>query len=156
MPMTASKSSRADRTLSSELERADKAIATGRALVPQIEPFRAPDDPPLDGARKELDRVETMVKWERDRTAAIASLIAGLNTRSDAAIQAAENQLISAGFGSDDEAIGLIAAAKGRLRELVKYEHDQAAPINPPASAAATILFVAPIGPTRRADRGGW
>ena len=51
--------------------------------------------------------------------------------------------------------MSLIAGAKGKLRELVKYERDEAAPRNPPASAAATLLFVAPIGPTRRAPVAG-
>ena len=141
-----------DRTQSAELDNADKSIATGRELLALIEPFRAPEDPPLDSARKELDRVEGMVKRERDRTAAIAKLKAGLDVQpiSDAAIQTALNEVTAAGFGDEPEAQGLIAAAKGRLLDLVRYEPDQAAPINPPASAAATILFVSPIGPTRR------
>jgi hypothetical protein len=145
------KAFRADRTKSGELDRAEKAIATGRALLPLLEPFRAADDPPLDNARKEFDRVEGEVKRERDRTAAITRLIARLEKNTDAEIQAGENELAAAGFANDPEAQALIAAAKGKLRALVRYEPDPAAPRNPPATAAATILFVAPIGQTRRA-----
>lgn len=150
------KAYRADRSgKAGELERAEKAVAAGRSLLPKLEPFRAGDEPPVEPIRKDLDRVESEVKRERDRTAALAKAAAQLRTLTDASIQQAENELSAAGFLDDPEAQGLVADAKGRLRELVKYEPDPAAPRSPPQSAAATILFVTPIGPTRRAPAAG-
>jgi hypothetical protein len=150
------KAFRSDRSgKAGELERAEKAVATGRELLPALEPFRAPDDPSLDPVRKDLDAVEAAVKRERERTAAIAKARADLEEVSDATIQRVENDLAAAGFESDDEARQMVAAAKGRLLELVRYEVDIAEPRAAPESAAATILFVAPIGPTRRAPPPG-
>jgi outer membrane protein assembly factor BamB len=139
---------RKDRSKFDELTRADQAIADGRALMPLLEPFRPSDDPPLDALRAGLDEVEASVKWERDRTAALTRARAQLLERlSDARIQVVEAEL--GPFLSDPEAQELIAEAKGKLRDLVRYESDPANPQVPPASAAATILFVSPVGPTR-------
>ena len=150
------KAFRADRSgKSGELDRAEKAIATGRELLPLIESFRSPDDRPLDTIRAELDAVESAVKRERERTSAIAKARADLENLTDSNIQRVENDLAAVGFDTDEEARSLIAAAKGRLLELVKYIPDPAEPRTPPASNAATILFVSPIGPTRRAPVTG-
>lgn len=144
------KAYRADRTKSDELDRADKAIAAGRALLDLIDPFRAPDDSPLDTARGRFDEIEKSVKHQRDRTAALAKAAAGLERLSDTAIQQVEADLTLAGFANDEEAKALLADAKGRLREMVKYVPDPAPARAAPASAAATVLFVAPVGNTKR------
>ncbi len=144
-----------DRSKSGELDRAEKAVAAGRALLPVLETFRAPDDPLLDPLRKGFDDAEKQVKRERARTAAIVKATAQLEKLSDAAIQLAEADLATAGFLDDPEAQALIASAKGRLREMVKFEADPAAPQAAPVSATATVLFVAPVGPTRRAPASG-
>ena len=138
-----------------ELDRAEKAVATGRDLLPLIEPFRSPDDRPLDSIRAELDAVESAVKRERERTVAITRARADLENLTDSNIQKVENELAAVGFEADDEARALIAAAKGRLLELVRYTPDPAEPRTPPTTAAATILFVSPIGLTRRAPATG-
>lgn len=139
---------RKDRSKSDELTRAEKALADGRALLPLLEPFRPSDDPPLDRIRAGLDEAEASIKWERDRTAAVTRARAQLLEKlSDARIQLVEAEL--GPFLSDPEAQELIAEAKGKLRDLVRYESDPAKPYVPPTSAAATLLFVAPVGPTR-------
>jgi hypothetical protein len=134
---------------SGELARADKAIAAGRALVPVLDPFRAADDPPLEKLLAAYDRAEKGVKRERDRTAAINRARADLDNPSDAVIQRVEADLQSAGFLDDPESQTLIAAAKGKLRDLVRYEDDPAVPQPAPPTAAASLLFVTPIGKTR-------
>jgi len=150
------KAFRADRSgKAGELARAERAVATGRELLPLIEPFRAADDPPLDAIRKTLDGIEADVKRERERTTALARARTDLERLSDANIQKVENDLAAAGFDADEEARQLIAEAKGRLLEQVRYEPDPAEPRSPPANSAATILFVSPIGPTRRAPPSG-
>jgi len=150
------KAYRSDRSgKAGELERAEKAVATGQALLPQLEQFRAADDPPLDSIRNDLDAVEAAVKHERERMAAITKARSDLQHVSDANIQKVENDLAAGGFDSDDEARQLIADSKGKLLELVKYEPFPADPRSPPASSAATILFVSPVGPTRRAPTAG-
>ncbi|HEV3439589.1 MAG TPA: hypothetical protein VG122_19650, partial [Gemmata sp.] len=139
-----------------ELERAEKAIAAGRALLPLIEPFRAPDDVPLDSIRKGLDQAEAEVKREHDRTAALAKAAHQLETVSYAAIQIVEADLASAGLLADAESQAMIAAAKVKLRDLVRYVADPAAPIAFPPAATATVLFVAPIGkPPQPSTQGG-
>ncbi len=148
------KAFRGDRSQSGELTRAEQTIATGRDLLSTLEPFRAPDDVPLDTLRKSFEDVEREVKRERDRTAAIVKATKDLDPLTDAAIQAVEADLASAGLSNDAEAENLLAQAKGRLRDQVKYEADPAAPRAPPTSTAATLLFVSPVGPTRLRPAG--
>jgi outer membrane protein assembly factor BamB len=132
-----------------ELKRAEEAITVGRSLVPLLDPFRGPDDPPLDKLRTSYDAVEQSIKRERDRTAAIERARADLVEPTDAKIQHVESDLAAANLASDAEAQKLIADAKGRLRDLVKYEDDAAGPQPPPPTAAASLLFVTPLGKTR-------
>ncbi len=129
-----------------ELGRAEKAIAAGRALVPVLEPFRGPDDGPPAKVIELLEAAETSVKRERDRSAALARAGSQLENPTDAVIQTVIAELDQAGFLEDGDAQALIAAAKGRLRELVKYEPDAADPQPAPPTAAATLLFVTPVG----------
>ena len=115
------KAFRADRSgKPGELDRAEKAVATGRELLPMIEAFRTPEDRPLDSIRADLDTVESSVKRERERTAAIAKARRDLENLTDSNIQRVENDLAGVGFESDDEARSIIAAAKGKLLELVR------------------------------------
>jgi len=135
-----------------ELARADKAIAVGRGLIPVLDPFRAADDPPLDNLKKVLDEAEKHVKHERDRTAAINRARSQLDNPTDAIIQSVVADLQTAGFLDDSEAQAMIAAAKGKLRDLVRYEDDPAAPLPPPPTVAASLLFVTSIGETKARD----
>ena len=129
-----------------DLARAEKAIAAGRALLPVLDPFRGPDDGPLAKVIELLDDAEKGVKREKDRSAALARATAQLANPTDAVIQSVIAELEQAGFLEDGEAQALIAAAKGRLRELVKYEPDAAEPQPAPPTAAASLLFVTPVG----------
>ncbi len=133
-----------------QLELLDKSVATGRELIPLIEPFKAADDSPLDSIRKNLDLAEAGGKKERGRTVALAKAAGQLEMPTDAMIQAVEAELTAAGLIADAEAQTMIVAARGKVRESVKYVPDEAAPGAAPTNAAATILFVAPVGPTRR------
>ncbi|HEY1190602.1 MAG TPA: PQQ-binding-like beta-propeller repeat protein, partial [Gemmata sp.] len=144
----------ANRAKSDELARADAAIAKGRELLPVLDPFRGPDDPPLDKLKGLFDQVEKDVKRERDRTAAISKARAQLEAPTDALITGAEADLRAAGFLEDPEAQALIATAKGKLRDLVRYEDDPAAPQAAPPTAAASLLFVTPVGKTKLHEAG--
>lgn len=135
-----------DRAKSGELERADKAIAALEKLITDLDPYRGPDDPPLDGLKKAVEKAKTGVKRERDRLAAIASAREKLASPTDAVIQEVEKDLAAAGLTDDDEAKKLIGDAKGKLRDLVKYEEDRADPQPAPPTAASSLLFVTPIG----------
>ncbi|MBA4067242.1 MAG: hypothetical protein C0501_26750 [Isosphaera sp.] len=135
---------------SGELDRADKAVAAGRGLLPLLAPFKAPDDPPLDSLARAFDAVEAEVKKERDRSAALAKAAGLLKPVSDAAVQQAEADLAAAGLAEDADAKTLLAAARGELRDLVRYEEDPAPPRAAPAGTAASVLFVAPVGADRR------
>jgi tetratricopeptide (TPR) repeat protein len=134
-----------------ELSRADKAIADGRELIPVIDPFRGPDDPAesLDRLRGAFDAAEKAVRHERARTAAINKARDQLTNPTDALIQSALADLETAGFAADPEAVAIIATAKGKLRDLVKYEDDPADPLAAPPNAAASLLFVTPVGKTK-------
>ncbi len=141
------KAYQADRsTKADELKRADKAVADGRDLVTKLDPFRGPDDPPLDKLKAALDKVEKDVKRERARTDAIASARTRLESPTDAAIQQVEGDLAGAGLSDDPEVQQLIVTAKAKLRDLVKYDPDAAGPQPAPPTVAASLLFVTPIG----------
>lgn len=148
------KAYRANRSKSEELTRADAAIAKGRELIPALDPFRGPDDPPLNAIRDLLDSAEKDVKRERERTAAITKAKAQLESPTDALIQGAEADLRAAGFIDDSEVQALISTAKGKLRDLVRYEDDAAAPQTVPPTAAASLLFVTPVGKTKLHEAG--
>ncbi|MBN9122669.1 MAG: hypothetical protein J0I06_26570, partial [Planctomycetes bacterium] len=143
------KAFQADHGKSGEVARAEKAVAAGRALVVALDPFRGPDDPPLDGIRNRLDATEKAVKRERDRAAAVAGAREQLESPTDAVIQDVEAKLGAGGWLDDAEVQQLIAAAKGKLRDLVKYEDDPAERQAPPPTAASSLLFVTPIGKTK-------
>jgi hypothetical protein len=139
-----------DRTKSGELTLAQKTIASGRELLSQLEPFRAPEVLPLDPIRRGFDQVEADIKREKDRTAALTKAAADLEQVSDAGIQTVEAELAAAGFLGELEAQAMLSTAKERLRDMVKFIPEVVPPRAVPANAAATILFVAPVGPTRR------
>ncbi len=142
-----------NRSKSDELTRADKAIAVGRELLPVLDPFRGPDDPPLDKLRAAFDQAEKDVKRERDRSAAIAKAMKQLENPTDTLIQSVEADLRTAGFLDDAAAQKLIADAKGKLRDLVRYEDYPAAPQpTAPPTAAASLLFVTPVGKPKLRD----
>jgi len=141
---------RKDPAVAEELNKAQDAVTTGRELIAILEPFRAPDDPPLDALQRSLEEVDKSIRRERERTAALTSAAARLTTVSDSTIQLVEGDLAAAGFLDDPEAQELLAAAKGRLRELVKFEAEDVPPRAAPASPAWSLLYVAPVGQTRR------
>lgn len=148
------KAYQANRAKSEELARADAAIAKGRELLPLLDPFRGPDDPPLDKLKSLFDQAEKDVKRERDRTAALTKAKEQLDNPTDAVIIGVEADLRTAGFLEDSEAQALIASAKGKLRDLVRYEDDPAAPQTAPPTAAASLLFVTPVGKTKLHEAG--
>jgi len=133
-----------------ELLAVDKTVTRGRELLTMLEPFKAPDDSPLDSIRKSLDQAEASVKKERSRTASLAKALDQLQTPTDALIQLVEAELAAAGIVGEPEAQAMLTAAKAKLRESVMYEVDPAAPRAVPTSTAASVLFVSPVGPTRR------
>jgi hypothetical protein len=150
------KAYRADRSGKAlELKRAETSIALGRKILEKLELFRAGDEPPLDKYRGGLDQAEADVNREHARTVALAKASTQLKTISDAVIQNVQADISAAGFLSDPEAEVMIAEAKGRLRDLVKYEPSQALPVSPPAAASASILFVSEIGKTLPGAPGG-
>jgi tetratricopeptide (TPR) repeat protein len=137
-----------------ELVAAEKAISDGRTVVEWINPFRAPDDDeaPLNRLRDAFTKIEQSIARERERTAALAAARQQLENPTDAIIQAVVSDLQARGFHDDPEAVELIALAKGKLRDLVRYEEAFAEAQPPPPTAAATLLFVLPVGPNKFLD----
>ena len=136
-----------------ELNRAVRAVDAGRSLVLLLKPVRGEHDS-LDAIEAAFAGVEESVKGERARTAAIDRARADLADPTDAVIQKVEADLAAANLSTDAEAQALVAGAKGKLRDLVKYEDDPAAPQPPPATAAASLLFVTPLGKTKAREPG--
>ena len=134
-----------------ELDRATTAVKDGRALVEQLKPFLG-ESGSLESLKDTFQKVENAVAYERARTKAIDRAKAALTDPTDSIIQSVEADLTTAGFLNDAEAQSLLAAAKGKLRDLVKYVDDPAPPQSPPPTAAASILFVTPLGETKRRD----
>lgn len=144
-----------DRSKSGELERADKAVAALEKLIGDLDPFRGPDDPPLKALKDAAEKAKAGAKRERDRLAALAAAREKLASPTDAVIQAVEADLAAAGLTKDDEAAKLVGDAKGKLRDLVKYEEDRADPQPAPPTAASSLLFVTPIGKPGKAAGPG-
>ena len=143
---------RSDRTKPAELERAKAAIAAGRELVKQLAPFRGQDDS-FDTVNAALDKAEQTVKREGERRESLAAAKEQLENPTYPVIESVETALAAAGFLQDAEAKKLVDEAKAKLRALVKYEADPAAPQPPPPNAATSLLFVAPVGKDNLHDR---
>ncbi|MFM8273773.1 MAG: hypothetical protein ACKODX_15790, partial [Gemmata sp.] len=137
-----------NRTRSAELTRAEKAVEAGRDLMGVIKPFRGPNDPPVEQSRAavDLDKVEQDLRRERERAAVVARAREQLDGPTALRIRTARADLKAAGLADDTEAKALIAEAKGKLRALMQYRDDPAVPQVPPPTAAASLLFVAPVG----------
>ncbi len=129
----------------------EAAIRSGRELLQALEPFRAPDDPPLENLRQQWERLEQALRQERERQEVLAKVQAGLQSVSDAAIAAAEQDLAAAGLLNDAEAQQMLAAARARLREMIRYEADLAAAQEWPAATVRTVAAAIPVGETAKA-----
>ena len=149
------KAFRADRSgKADELNQAEKTVAIGRDLLPLIEPFRSPDDPPLDAIRKAFEGVEADVKHERDRTAAITKARTDLRQLTDTTIQKVENDLAAAA----SMAMTRRANHRRGQGEVARTGEVRAIPgrtANPARNGSRNDLFVSPIGRTRRPPPAG-
>lgn len=137
------------RTKAAELKQAEEILALGQEFIPSLKDFRGKDDPhSLDSLREPLHESSAAIAKARKRIANIAAARAMVATPTDQAIQNAKDHLRAAGLEADDEGLELIQAAEANFLKAIRYEREPADPQAPPASGAASLLFVAPIGPT--------
>ena len=136
-----------------ELGRAEKAVRDARAFLELLKPLRGESDS-VGVIETSVKEVEEGIKSERARAAALERARTQLESPSDSVIQAVEAELTTAGLLDDPDAQAMIATAKGKLSGLVKYVDDPAAPQPPPATAAASMLFVTPVGRTKLREPG--
>jgi tetratricopeptide (TPR) repeat protein len=139
---------RSDRSGQAALEEKVRlTVQAGKDLLKSLEPFRAADDPPLDKWQQEWERLEGELRKEQSRRQALAKARDYLTTITDARIATAENELAAAGWLADPEAQALLNEARTRLRAMIRYELDPAAPQEPPLSAVRTIYCTAALTP---------
>jgi len=139
---------RSDRSGQAALEEKVRAtVQAGKELLKSLEPFRAADDPPLDKWQQEWTRLEGELQKEQSRRQALAQARQHLASITDARIALAENELAAAGWLADPEAQALLKEARARLRAMIRYELDPAAPQAAPASPARTIFCSAALSP---------
>jgi len=122
-------------------------VQAGKELLKSLEPFRAADDPPLDKWQQEWARLEGELQKEQARRQALAQARQHLSTITDARIATVESELAAAGWLTDPEAQALLKEARARLRAMIRYELDPAAPQAAPASTARTIFCSAALSP---------
>lgn len=139
---------RSDRSGQAALEEKVRAtVQAGKELLKSLEPFRAADDPPLDKWHQEWARLEGELQKEQSRQQALAQARQDLSTVTYARIVAAERELAAAGWLADPEAQALLKEARARLRAMIRYELDPAAPQAMPTSTARTIFCSAALSP---------
>jgi len=128
-------------------EKVRQTVQAGKELLKSLQPFRATDDPPLDQWHQEFARLEGELQKEQSRRQALTKAREYLTTITDARIATVENELAHAGWLTDPEAQALLNDARTRLRAMIRYELDPAAPQEPPLSTVRTIFCMAPLSP---------
>lgn len=141
---------RDDPASAQELDQAETSLRTSRELIALLEPFRGPDAPPLDSFRTAADALEASLRWERNRIVVLKQARERLATVTDAIIRAVESDLAAEGYLDDPQAQELLAGAKARLRELVRFVAEEVPPRPVPVEPSPPLLFVSPVGATRR------
>ena len=112
-------------------------------------PFRPGDAPPLDPQLAGLNKAAADIDWERKRIEALAEVDQLLKTPSEATIEKARDILAGLDLLKDPQAVEKIKVVERSLLQRIRYEPDPAAPQAPRTTAAASLLFVAPVGATR-------
>ncbi|HEY3787602.1 MAG TPA: PQQ-binding-like beta-propeller repeat protein, partial [Urbifossiella sp.] len=142
------------RTKVDELKKADDILALGLEFVPLLKDFRTKEDThSLDSLREPLKEVQVAIGKQRKRLEILAQGRALVETPTDQAIQDAKSLFSSNGF-DDDETQEIIRNAEANFLKAIRFEREPANPQAPPAPAAKSLLFVAPIGATKPANRG--
>ena len=133
----------ADRKQNVEVQKAQKAIATGRELIAKLDRFRSKDDPGFDGARTKFDAIEASIAQENKRLEVLAPWRELPEDPTDLLIADYEKVLKQANLQADKEALDIAAKAKAKLRALVKFIVDVSA-AQVATNDNGTVLAIAP------------
>ena len=138
-----------------ELKKAEEMLALGHEFVPVLREFRSKDDKTLEELRELLDKdVKVGIASERKRLDILGQGRELVKVPTDSAIQSAKDLFASNGYADDPEAKEIIGNAEADFIKAIRYMREPANPQAPPATAAASLLFVAPVGTTKPAVRG--
>lgn len=137
-----------------ELDAAEEMVKAGNDLLERNDPFRPKEVSPAEGVKGELNKVSAAIGKERHRLAVVARVRDILSDPTDANIANAKVVLAAERYAADPEAAGLVTAAEGAFLTRVRYDRDPAPPQPPAEAGGASVLFVAPVGPTKPSARG--
>jgi hypothetical protein len=137
------------RTKPDELKGVEDMIGTGRELVASMGAFRPADAPPLDAESDRLNKAEADLNLERNRLKVLAEVRSLLAEANDASIEQARGLIDFGGLKDDAEVVELMKKAQSDFLKRIVYEPEAAAPKTPQSAAAASLLFVTPIGATK-------
>jgi hypothetical protein len=140
------KTFRVDRTKNSEdLTKATEIVEQGRALLQQIQKYRAKTDtaPPESLAR--LDAVNAEIAQEQARLALLRPWQNLADSPTDFRIERFEQAMKAASLQSDPEVRALTVAAKKKLRELVGFTPDPISAFQSVPESATFTMAVPPV-----------
>ena len=138
-----------------ELKKAEDTLALGHEFIPLLKDFRTKDDKSLEELREILNNiVKPDIALQKKRLDVLAQVLDLLKLPTDDAIQNAKSVLASNELATDAEGQELIRTAEANFLKAIRFEREPANPQAPPAPLAASLLFVAPVGPTKPAARG--
>ncbi len=133
---------RKDKKKVPELDLAERSIAQGRELLPQLERYKGGGGLSSDKARDQFDTTAGEIAKERTRLAVLAPFRNLARQPTDEHIEEFEQALKKAGLTADDEAKTILAAARVNLRSLVKFVPDRRPAVAAPEGSP--LAFVAP------------
>jgi outer membrane protein assembly factor BamB len=133
---------------------AEDAIAAGKELVDVLGTLTDPKLPPLSTITANLDAAGGDIGRATARIDALEHARKLLVNAPESVIERVGGDLQAAGLAADPEAQAIIKDAWANVVKLAKYEPDPAKPETPPATAAASLLFVASVGETKAPGKG--
>ena len=139
-----------------ELKKAEEILAQGQEFIPLLKDFRAKDDThSLESLREPLHATTAVIAKARKRLADLVAVREMIAVPTDQAIQDAKNYLAANGLSDDEEGHEILRDAEANFLRAIRFEREPADPRPPPSVAAASLLFVAPVGSnSKKASRG--
>ena len=135
----------ADRTKLGELGAVESRTAELKRLIPAVEKFRGPQSADLASVSAKAGELEALAAKERHRLEVLAPYRDLDRDPTAPKIEAFEAVLANEKLAQDAEALGMVASAEKRLRELVRAEVKGTAAQAAPVEMYPPILLNAPL-----------
>lgn len=141
------------RTKRAELKKAEDALTLGEEFLPLLREFRTKDAKSIDDLREPITQARAAIAKERKRLEILSQARKLAENPTDPVIQELKNLFEANGLPADDEALEIIRGAEASFLKAIRYEREPLNP-QPPVVPVSSLVFVAPVGPTKPAARG--